>query len=228
MRKPRLKRKAEKKNRQKDRKKTERKKRGQKHHISVTHPPPPTTTQPAHTQSHNRLPSTTNTVHLARKAQQSSQRLLVWNEGTGWIAESFISYMAWLFSTWYGIDRRIYHLLHGVVVFNIYAVFFKGKRRFWPKGRRRVVINTFGGGESCWLLRSCEPPTRIQLSLMYDLWGMTSGASWDSITSHMTRHYNMRNNPVFRSTCETHVDVFCPIKISVLIFRLIFHRSVVV
>ena len=82
--------------------------------------------------------------------------------------------------------------------------FFKGKRRFWPKGRRRVVINTFGGGESCRPLRSCEPPTRIQLSLRYDLWGMTSEV-WPlryhetaSQLTHMTRHYDMRNTQVLK------------------------------
>ena len=177
--------------------------------------------------------------------------------------------MAWLFSTWYGIDRRIYHLLHGVVVFNIYAVFFKGKRRLWPKGRRRVVINTFGAEK---VADFCDRVNPLQ-GYNY-LWCMTSEVwplghhetashpTWHDITTcgtirffvprvkHMLMFFVLSKSAfsffvsfftvqLLFNCCfvvwkrgttpeQSHVDVFCPIKISVLIFHLIFHRSVVV
>ena len=56
-------------------------------------------------------------------------------------------------------DRKIFHLLHGVVVFNIWLLFLNGNitSDLWVGDARWYIL-----GESCRLLQSCEPTMTVK------------------------------------------------------------------
>ena len=73
-----------------------------------------------------------------------------------------------------GRIKKIFHLLHGVVVFNIRAVVFQRKRRFWPKGRRRIVTHNWEK-----VANFCDRVNLLWITWRYLYWNrILKGYTW--------------------------------------------------